>query len=381
MSSVKYYRELLTQDQRIEAFRRAIHRAVRPGDRVLDIGAGLGTFAFFAADAGAGEVWAVDGDPIIHVARTVARLNRLAERIRFERGWIPDVELPGPAQVVVFEDFSPRLVDQRFFRLHTAVRSRYAAAGARFVPEGATVRAAPVGGPELLAAAGAWPDGETRYGIDWSATREYVMNSPVTNAVRSEALAADPVVVARVSFDRELVVEPPTPVQWISTRSGPVHGLAYWFDLEFGAGEVLSNRPGGVPASWGHLYLPIDPPLPVTSGDVLEGWAGPERLQLGLPGWLSWGLRAGGRERRGHEFCGAPASVTDLLGASPGSVPRLTSVGRRTAEILRLADGSTTLADIADRLVERNPGMTRAEALHLAFDALRGKIESGGAPQ
>ncbi|MGD2175984.1 MAG: 50S ribosomal protein L11 methyltransferase, partial [Candidatus Brocadiaceae bacterium] len=62
-SSVKYYRDLLGDRERIEAFRRAIQRAVQPGDRVLDVGTGLGTFAFFAADAGASVVWAVDGDP------------------------------------------------------------------------------------------------------------------------------------------------------------------------------------------------------------------------------------------------------------------------------------------------------------------------------
>jgi protein arginine N-methyltransferase 1 len=70
--SMDYYRGMLIQRSRVEAFRRAIHAAVRPGDRVLEIGSGLGTYAFFAAEAGASKVWAVEGAPIISVAKTLA---------------------------------------------------------------------------------------------------------------------------------------------------------------------------------------------------------------------------------------------------------------------------------------------------------------------
>ena len=69
MTTMQYYRDLLKQSERIEVFREAIAAVVLPGDSLIEIGSGLGTFAFFAADAGAANVWAVDGDPIIHVAR------------------------------------------------------------------------------------------------------------------------------------------------------------------------------------------------------------------------------------------------------------------------------------------------------------------------
>ena len=41
--SVSYYASLLVYSNRIDAFRRAILETVKPGDRVLDVGAGLGT--------------------------------------------------------------------------------------------------------------------------------------------------------------------------------------------------------------------------------------------------------------------------------------------------------------------------------------------------
>ena len=86
MTSMQYYRDLLAQTERIEAFQSAIARGVRPGDYVLDVGTGLGTFAFFAADAGAAQVWGVDGDPIVHVARTIGLANGYDDRVRFSPG-------------------------------------------------------------------------------------------------------------------------------------------------------------------------------------------------------------------------------------------------------------------------------------------------------
>ncbi|MDT8370298.1 MAG: hypothetical protein RQ745_13910, partial [Longimicrobiales bacterium] len=66
-NGVRYYTDLLASGERIRGMRDAIREAVREGDRVLEIGTGLGTFAFFAAEAGAGEVVTVDRHPIVHL--------------------------------------------------------------------------------------------------------------------------------------------------------------------------------------------------------------------------------------------------------------------------------------------------------------------------
>ena len=132
--SLKYYLGLLQDEDRIEGFRRGIEEAVGEGDRVLDLGSGLGTFAFFAARAGAGRVWAVDEDPVIHVARAVARDNGLLDRIEFVRGRVPEVDLPDDLDVLIFEDFSRRFLDDRVFRLLLAFEETLLARGGRIVP-------------------------------------------------------------------------------------------------------------------------------------------------------------------------------------------------------------------------------------------------------
>ena len=52
--SVDFYVQILADERRIEGVRAGLAGVVQPGDTVLEVGTGLGTFAFFAARAGAG---------------------------------------------------------------------------------------------------------------------------------------------------------------------------------------------------------------------------------------------------------------------------------------------------------------------------------------
>jgi hypothetical protein len=375
---MKYYRDLVGQRERIEAFRRAIHAAVKSGDKVLDVGSALGTFAFFAADAGAGVVWAVDTDPVIHVAKAIGRLNGYEDRVEFIRGWVPDVETPGKADVIIFEDFPPHLMGDREFRLLRALHERYAAAGVRTVPQAGELYAAPVSSEALQAEVAAFGAGETAFDIDWSPSREYVVNTPLTVGINPAALVAQGERVGTVRF-----TEPPEldsvsgSASWSAERDADLHGLAYWFELDLGGQQRLSNAPGAEPGSWGHLFLPIDPPLEVRAGSQIRATVGAAPRRERTPGWLTWKIAAHDELRTGHAFRSSPASLADMTQSSPDSIPSLDSRGELELKVLALTDGTRSIRDIAGEMAAERGDLPQAEAERLVAQVLRHKIRVG----
>lgn len=350
---------------------------MRPGDRVLEIGAGLGTYAFFAADAGATAVLAVDGHPVIHVAHTVARLNGYADRVTFVRGWLPEAAPAEPVDVVIFEDFPARLLDARVWRLLRDLRRSTVAPGARFIPAAARVYVAPVES-DRLAAELTLDDEITRYGLDWSPAREYVANRPQYLTVPPEALVESGAQLATFRLDQALPGAAAGGEAVIQVhRRARVNGLAYWFDLDLCDGERVSNHPGEIPASWGQVFLPLDPALEVVPGSVLRVQVGVGVHADGAPAWLTWDVSTGDAQRRGHEFAGMPLGLRDLVEASRDGVPQLNAAGRLTADILGLVDGRRTLGEIAS-LVANHGRVPVPEMEPLVLRHLRGRIDSRG---
>ncbi len=106
------------------AFRAAIEATVRPGDVVLDAGAGSGILSLFAAAAGAGRVYAVEGDPDLteRLRATVAR-NGFERVVEIVCGDVRSVLLPGRVDVVVAELIDTWLLDEHQVPALNALRA------------------------------------------------------------------------------------------------------------------------------------------------------------------------------------------------------------------------------------------------------------------
>ncbi len=101
---------------RTGAFAAAIEHTVRPGDVVLDAGAGTGILSLLAARAGASRVYAVEIDPVLcrYLQRTVAA-NDLSDIITVEQGDVSDFSIMtsgGPVNVLLIEMVETALIDE-----------------------------------------------------------------------------------------------------------------------------------------------------------------------------------------------------------------------------------------------------------------------------
>jgi len=92
----------MIQDQiRTSAHQQAMARAIKPGDVVVDLGAGTGLFTLHACRLGAKLVHAIEPNPVIQVAREIVQANGFSDRVAFHQAMSFDVALPHPADVVV----------------------------------------------------------------------------------------------------------------------------------------------------------------------------------------------------------------------------------------------------------------------------------------
>ena len=107
-----YHLSMLVDEPRMRAFARAVRRSVRPGDVVLDIGAGTGVLSFLACSAGASRVYAVEQGPVIELARGLSERNGFDDRVVFINDWSTAVELPELADVVVTETIGNAALDE-----------------------------------------------------------------------------------------------------------------------------------------------------------------------------------------------------------------------------------------------------------------------------
>ena len=260
-----YHLSMLHDTARMDAFRRAIHATVQPGDVVVDIGCGSGVLSFMACEAGARKVYAIEGGPIIEVARELAVDNGFDDRIEFLGGWSLDVGLPEPADVLISETIGNAGLDEGIVAWTHDARQRLLRPGAALVPQRLRVWTAAVESFDDHALVADWRDPVLPY--DYSSAHRraartlwYVDLSP-NHLLGQPELAAD---VDLRTAPNEAVTSAGT-VQ--VDRPGTFHGLACWFDGLLSAGVTVDNLPPRTGSSWSHGFLPVAEPLTVDAGD------------------------------------------------------------------------------------------------------------------
>jgi precorrin-6B methylase 2 len=268
------HRWMLGDAVRNEAYRIAIAKVVRPGDRVLDMGAGSGVLSIFAAQAGAAKVYAVERTAISEVAEEIIASNGFSDRIEVMRADLEDVELSGPVDVIMSEWMGGIGIDENMLAPLVIARERWLRPGGTIIPARVTAFLAPMWIREIDAELAHW---QTKpHGVDFSVIAARTANETVMAQwpVTTDDLLAPPqamwshdahtcsLAVADNSFISDRT--------FIAARAGRFSALAAWFDAELCEGVHLTNAVGAPETHWGRFMLPLTRTIDVREGDTIR---------------------------------------------------------------------------------------------------------------
>lgn len=351
------HRLYLSDRQRLEAFKRALDATIRPGDVVLDLGAGTGILGLLACQAGAGRVYAVDEGPIIELARSIAAASPFADRVRHVRGLSTWVTLPEPVDVVVTDQVGHFGFEAGAFEYLPDAARRLLKPGGRTIPDIMSLWVAPVEHPEARAWVDFWK--MPVMGLDVSAVSAGAESSGYPVFARTDDLLAS----GACAITAPLSTYDGAPLTGRATmeirRSGHLHGLLGWFSARLADGVVMTNAPSAPDRiNRRQVFLPVDPTV-VASGDTLTC----QLRVLPRSSIVDWQVTVRDpsghvrRETRRSTFAGLLVSAEDLRVTAGLARPRLTRPGQARREVLQLCDGRHTVADIEAAIQERFPDL------------------------
>jgi hypothetical protein len=262
-----YHRTLLQDETRMNALREAISRVVRQGDVVADLGSGTGVLSFFACEAGARRVFAIEREHLADIASFLTRHLRFADRITVLHDVSTNVTLPERADVLITETIGAAGLDENIIGYVIDAKKRLLREGAAILPSSITLIAAPVDLREPYDRHVAfWSSSQG--GLDFSPLRVFASNSMYLLHIAEEAYLAEPaefVDVDLATVESTLVNGKTT---YITTRDGNVHGFALWFRATLVDSIVLTNRVAKA-TSWAQAFFPLEEPVPVTRGTTI----------------------------------------------------------------------------------------------------------------
>ena len=258
---------MLSDSVRMNAFRKAIDQAVKPGDVVVDLGAGTGILGFLAIRAGAAKVFAIEQSDSIDLARAVAAKNGMSDRIVFLDKNSKDVTLPVQADVIVSETLGSFGVDENTVEFTIDARDRFLKPDGVLIPRGLRLYLAPVESGQIYGKIDFWRE---IHGIDFTPALEVFGRKIMVESIQPRQMLADPVLFDEIDFHRETRLTSEGKILFQMNRKGTVHGIVGWFELDLTGDIHLCTAPGQPETHWQQAFFPILDPIEVIGGDYME---------------------------------------------------------------------------------------------------------------
>jgi protein arginine N-methyltransferase 1 len=282
LSNPEPHDSALADPERVEAYRKAIGRYVRPGQVVMDVEAGTGLRTFLAAHRGPRRLYAVDRSRHLDTLRWVARRHGVSENIDFVR---EDSQRFTPSEkkvdVLLHEQMGPALFDAGLVSRLVGLRERLLRPGGRILPHRFEVFIEPVQLRDEACLPFIW--NQRLPSVDFSCLqtlREAMSPSYFTRLIRSyevSHLLCEPEPLLILDLETMKAGELPRSIHYVRSveHEGRLDGFCVFYRASFDADIAFSVSPLRERNPAWLMLLRVDP-RDLTRGQSL-------RLELELP--------------------------------------------------------------------------------------------------
>ena len=344
----------LALPHRLDLYRAAVEKLIRPGNLVVDAGCGTAVLGLLCLQAGAAHVHAIDSTTAIEVAREVLTRAGWAAKVEFIRGSSFQVELPKRVDVVICDHVGYFGFDYGLIGLLADARKRFLKPGGTLIPGRLKLHIGAVDSQKGCQLVEAWRAPGVPSEFHW--IRKHSVNSKHAVSLQRDELLSAPAELCCI----DLQADQPDFFSWSTQltiqRDGVAHGLAGWFECELAEGIWMTNSPlsdSGIGRS--QAFLPIEEALPVKAGDRLDVtvMARPDDHVI------AWTVRhpASGRRFSHSTWKGDLLERERLARSHPEHVPQVSRTAHARGVVLGYCDGQRSVEQVQEAVLRDHPSL------------------------
>lgn len=249
---------------------------------VLDVGCGTGILSFFAVQAGAKKVYAVEASSVAKYAEILVKSNNLSNKITVLSGKIEEVCLPENVDVIISQPMGYMLLNERMLESYLHAKNWLKPKGMMFPTQG-DIHLAPFTDEQLYMEhhdRSVFWNQRCFYGVNLSGLHSSAVDEfyrqPIVDTFEMQILMARSVkyTINFLEAKEEDLHRLEIPFVFKLLQSGLIHGLAFWFDVAFVGSRMtvwLSTAPNEPLTHWYQVRCLLQTPLFAKMGQTLSG--------------------------------------------------------------------------------------------------------------
>lgn len=252
---IKRHSAMVQDSSRTPLIKKAIHKLVKPGATVFDLGCGTGVLTQMALEAGAQKIYACDVEEAVNLARWQIQSKDNKNRVTFFKGLSSEISLPEKVDVLIAEVVGSLGLNENILPSVIDARKRFLKKGGKIIPEGLKIYLAPI---ELKQISHKSKKSNRNHIHEMPFMIDFINPSQILSG---EKKYCDLLFLKEnhYGYDQE--------INFIIERPGILGGFCGWIEITWAPGIVTKTSPFDPPTHWKQTILPLSRTYSVDKGD------------------------------------------------------------------------------------------------------------------